>query len=171
MPNKFLLSFCELFYEGTTFCCVCPARACCQMCVMYVCSWVIVYYNLVGTFTICPPCSLSVSCLTSLFLLRLETLSFDTFESNGQTLLVFLYCTLHSCSLAVFLISLNLSILSHSMIIHTSAGCRMFVLINLSFYLFSEKRITMMRPLHFLSLICPLTVQYSIIYSSAQAVV
>lgn len=37
--------------------------------------------------------SLFVSCLTSLLLLRLETLSFDTLESNGQTLLVFLYCT------------------------------------------------------------------------------
>lgn len=54
--------------------------------------------------------SLSVSCLTSLLLLRLETLSFDTFESNGQTLLVFLYCTLHHVlAHTVFLISLSLS--------------------------------------------------------------
>lgn len=34
-----------------------------------------------------PSLSLSDSCLTSLLFLRLETLSFDTFESNGQTLL------------------------------------------------------------------------------------
>lgn len=68
-----------------------------KLCVQTVCVCVcaFTYFSLAGSSALCPPSPLCVSCLTSLFLLRLETLGFDTFESNGQTRLVFLYCTLH----------------------------------------------------------------------------
>lgn len=102
------------------------------------CVCVTVYFTLAGSSTLrfSPPRPfLSVSCLTSLLLLRLETLSFDTFESNGQTLLVFLYCALHHV-LAHSLSSSSrpISLSSRSMITHTPAGHHV---VQVSFRLFS----------------------------------
>lgn len=75
-------------------------------CFLYVC--ITVCFTQTRCSTLCPPPprpSLSVGCLTSLLLLRLETLSFDTFESNGQTLLCLplLHTPSCSCSLTCYL--------------------------------------------------------------------